>query len=268
MNTQSIKTALLKIFGEKFTAYIHALRFIYLHKIAYNPDPEVVIASKILKEGDISVDVGANGGGWTLDLLDGAGKSGHVYAFEADPYYALATGVFFKFMGAKRVTLFDFGLSNKTESLALRVKESDGNRSTGGSFIDKDADLKDEGVAVVELKVLDSLVKDYPDLLRTAVIKCDVEGFELFVFQGAIETIEEARPFVILEVGHYEKQGYSNEILFDLFKQRGYQAFALIAERKLAPLGDDLQHPNAISVNRILAPSEKIDAIAEFIQPS
>ncbi len=268
METKRIKTGLLRIFGSNITAYIHALRFVYLFKFRYRPDPEVALTSNVLKEGDVAIDVGANGGAWTYDLRKAVGGSGHVFAFEADPYYALATGLFFKIMSCKGITLFSFGLSDKEESVPLRIVEPDGLRHTGGSFVDKDADSKDKGVALVHLKTLDSLLGDYPLIQRTAVIKCDVEGFELFVFKGALETIEKARPFVVLEVGHYEKHGYSNEILFELFKERNYQAFTFIEDNKLVPVGDDLDHPRALSVNRVLAPAEKIDAIASFIGTS
>lgn len=266
MNTRKIKTWLLNVFGENFTAFIHAFRFIYLLKFKDRSDPEAVIVAKFLKPGDIAIDVGANGGNWTFDLLKCVGESGQVYAFEADPYYALATKHLFQIMRWKGITLFDFGLSDKEEDVPLRVVEDDGIRHTGGSFIDKDADQTDIGVTFVKLKTLDSMVEEYPRLLETGVIKCDVEGFELFVFKGAIGTIEKARPVVVLEVGHYEKHGYSNEELFDLFKQRNYQAFAMVGKNTLNPVGDDLLHPKALSVNRILIPSEKIDVVADLIQ--
>lgn len=265
MDTRKIKTRLLNVFGADFTAYVHAFRFIYLYKFRYLPDPEVFITSKVLKTGDVAIDVGANGGIWTHDLLKSVGASGRVFAFEADPYYALATSLFFRMMRWKNITLFGFGLSDKEEKVPLRIVESDGIRATGGSFIDKNADRKDKDVAVVQLKTLDSLLEEYPLLLRVAVIKCDVEGFELFVFQGATETIRKARPFIVLEVGHYDKHGYTNEILFGLFKEMNYQAFAMVGEKTLAPIGDDLHHPKALSVNRVLVPSEKLDVIADFI---
>jgi hypothetical protein len=40
----------------------------------------------------------------------------------------------------------------------------------------------------------------------------------------------------------------------------------MVGEKTLAPSGDDLRHPKALSVNRVLVPSEKLDVIADFIQ--
>jgi len=110
MNTQKIKSKLIKVFGERCIAYIQALRFVYLIKRDENPDPEFKLLPKLLNDGDTAVDVGANSAYWTYYLHKNVGGTGHVFAFEADPYYALATEMTIKLMCLKRVSFFRFGL--------------------------------------------------------------------------------------------------------------------------------------------------------------
>ncbi|MEZ5301317.1 MAG: FkbM family methyltransferase [Verrucomicrobiales bacterium] len=92
---------------------------------------------------------------------------------------------------------------------------------------------------------LDDVASDHPDLL-TASFKCDVEGFELFVFKGAEKVSAAAQPSVILEFGDYSKQGYTAEDLGKFFTGRGYELFALLPTTARAPPGrDDPRMPRA-----------------------
>jgi FkbM family methyltransferase len=218
MRTQRIKSWLIEIFGDKFMAYVQALRFVYLLNINRpGRDPELAIIHRFLTKGDIAIDIGANGADWTYHLHHCVGEEGYIYAFEADPYYALATDIAIKLMRLKRVRLFSFGLSKIDEWVPIRVTDSHGLRFSGQSYVDKNACKNDKEVRVVHLKKLDSMIQDYPQILNTALIKCDVEGYELFVFEGANEVLSQARPFIILEVGNYWKQGYSSHDVYNLF---------------------------------------------------
>ncbi|MEZ5301318.1 MAG: hypothetical protein R3F11_11795 [Verrucomicrobiales bacterium] len=52
-----------------------------------------------------------NGADWTQQMHKRVAPKGKVHAFEADPYYAKATGMAIKLMRMDGVTLFPFGLS-------------------------------------------------------------------------------------------------------------------------------------------------------------
>ena len=79
----------------------------------------------------------------------------------------------------------------------------------------------------VRLEVLDRvLAPDY----RPAVIKIDVEGAELQVLQGAVQTLGRHRPVVIFEhgVGSANAYGTTPADVFDLFADGvGYRTFDL-----------------------------------------
>lgn len=266
MNTRYIKTKLIGALGEKPMVFIQALRFVYLLYSKHNTDPEIALLPTLVRKGDTVIDVGASGANWTYWLQRSVGKTGFVYAFEADPYYALATHLAIKLLRLKGTRLFPHGLSDSDEEVPLRVIDSEGLRLSGLSHIDKNASKVSSGVNVVNLKRLDSLIREHPRLLTTKLIKCDVEGYELFVFRGAVEILDRSRPFVILETGNFETQGYSGSDLFEFFHSRHYASFALTGDNTLAPTNTAMEHEKALSVNRVLLPLEQITLVQDKIR--
>jgi hypothetical protein len=101
--------------------------------------------------------------------------------------------------------------------------------------------------------------------LKTRLIKCDVEGYELFVFRGADRVLSNARPFVILEIGLFETQGYTPADVYEFFRSRSYLPYALVDGNRLAPIGEGLDHAGALSVNRIFVPSEHAGALQSWL---
>jgi len=141
-----------------------------------------------------------------------------------------------------------------------------GPRYSGLGYVDKDAEINDDDTILVHLRSLDSMLQDYPLLLKTKLIKCDVEGYELFVFQGANKILATSRPFVILEVGNYDKHGYTAQDVYDFFVERQYSCFAMVGNNTLSATDSMMNHDGALSVNRVLIPKEKIDIIQDMIQ--
>jgi FkbM family methyltransferase len=265
MNTQLIKSVLMQVLGSRSTAYVHALRFVYLLKQRRKDDPEMALLDRFLGEGDVAIDVGANGADWTYWLHEAVGSAGHVLAFEADPYYAQTTGIAIRMMKMKGVTLFPHGLSDREETVMLRVTDANGRRTAGLGSVDKNADKAGDRFEPVSLKRLDSLLDEFPELKKARLIKCDVEGYELPVFRGSAELLRESRPVVILEVGRFEEQGYTARDLHDFFAGFDYSAFAMVGGEKLAPTDKMLDHPDALSVNRILLPAELAGTIDDLL---
>jgi FkbM family methyltransferase len=145
----------------------------------------------------VALDVGAHVGFWSRQLVT---EFDTVHAFEP---VAEFRECFVRNVAAANVQLQPFALGNT----ACRAKIEVASGNTGMTRI---VDVGDEGV---EVRTLDSLslgVVDY--------IKLDVEGFELFVLEGAHETLLRCRPVLTLEqkghgvhqfgVGQYEALDY------------------------------------------------------------
>ncbi|MEY4572671.1 MAG: hypothetical protein RLZ10_1919 [Bacteroidota bacterium] len=254
INTAKIKMFLIYLFGQQIAGFLHGFRFFLILRFATKEiDPEVSILRNILSEGDIAIDVGANGANWTYYLANAVGKSGHVYAFEADPYYALATKWAINFLNLRSVTLFPFALSNENKDLHLNIYSKNGTRLSGLSSINK---KEDKNSVPVKSRSIDTMLLNYPDLINCRLFKCDTEGFELFVFKGAEKIIDKSRPIIIYEVGRFEKYNYTKNQLFNFFIQKKYLSFTMLKNGFIAKTNKNLEHKKAASVNRLMIPYE------------
>lgn len=201
ISLSKVKELARRVFGDNFTSWIHAIRFIYLINQKQIEYYDMEFAQGMLKIGDVAIDVGANGANWTSILSKSVGSKGKVFAFEADPYYAVVTRKAIKLLRLKNLIYLDYGLSDKTETTWLQVIDIDGKRVNGTGKIVRDSyshdlDLK---CVPVRLEALDNLVKVFPEINNTRLMKIDVEGHELMVLEGAKNVIEKARPLIIVE---------------------------------------------------------------------
>ncbi len=113
--------------------------------------------------------------------------------------------------GPATVHLHPFGLSN-AEGLAHAVEDP---HSTGGTHLRMGGDIP--------LRTLDSFGLGDVDL-----IKIDVEGMELAVVQGAVETIRRCKPLLVIEQKGKESQnlGRSNGEALDYLRHLGMREVA------------------------------------------
>lgn len=81
---------------------------------------------------------------------------------------------------------------------------------------------------------LDDFVKEN-GILSIDFIKCDVEGSELFVYQGGMESIERFKPVIFSEMLRKwsAKFGYHPNDIIDLLASAGYQCFVIKEKGKL-----------------------------------
>jgi FkbM family methyltransferase len=124
------------------------------------------------------------------------------------------------------VILYDYALSNTSGSTHFQYVES--NPSFSG-FRQRKYQNPNERIQQITVKtdLLDNLIPKHTPI---HFIKVDVEGAELQVFKGAIETIKNNRPVLIFEhgLGAADCYGTSPENLFDLLSgQCGLRIFLM-----------------------------------------
>lgn len=137
----------------------------------------------------ISVDAGANKGVYTywLERL-----SQHVHAYEPNPkmFNVLKRGASLK------ATLHHAALSDQAGEFALRIpKTGKGRYSNQGASLNHDKVGDSYGEVMVETRRLDD-----EKLGKIGFIKIDVEGHEMAVLDGALETIQRDRPTLLIEM--------------------------------------------------------------------
>ena len=130
----------------------------------------------------VGVDVGAHVGLWSWVM---ARDFGSVLGFEPMPEHAACWEK--NLDGAENATLLPYALGADPCSVFLKTRTAN---SSGDTGVEPGAV---EGIAA-ELRRLDEF-----DLAEVDFIKIDCEGYELYVLQGAAETLKRCKPCLIVE---------------------------------------------------------------------
>ncbi|MGJ8593505.1 MAG: FkbM family methyltransferase [Aquaticitalea sp.] len=181
---------------------------------------------KILKKGDVVLDVGANIGLTTIRASKLIGSKGKVYAIEAMP-------------STFQILIFNLHLNNLTnvtaynEALAEYVGISelfynlDINRGSASLYSDE----KKEGVEI-KINTLDQFVIEH-DIKTIDFIKIDIEGAEYPMLMGGSNFLEKNKPIICIEFSREVKSKYASELIFDVLKYTySYRIFRQIGGKK------------------------------------
>ena len=151
-----------------------------------------------------AVDVGGHIGLWSFNL---AHRFEEVHAFEP---VAAHRECFVKNVLASHtnVELYGCALGASEGLVSIRTAPT----SSGDSRVDGPGDIP--------MHTLDSM-----ELQDVDLIKIDVEGPELFVLQGAVETLARCKPVLIVEQkpGHAQKYGLGEKDAIPFLQARGYR---------------------------------------------
>ena len=171
----------------------------------------IAIMKRSLREDSNCVDVGCCQGSILREILRFAPKGTH-FAFE--PLPGMYQGLREAFGSLTSLHLDDYALSDTTGTTTFQHVVN--NRAYSG-LRQRRYDRPHEQIEeiVVKTNLLDNLI---PKHIAIQFIKVDVEGAELQVFKGAIETIKNSRPIIVFEhgLGAADYYGTSPENVYDL----------------------------------------------------
>jgi len=183
---------------------------------------ETEMINKLVKDGDTVIDIGANVGWHSLNLAL-AKRNCKIYAFEPIPatYNHLLRNL--ELNAIDNVKSYNYGFSDKIGEFDFYYyPEGSGNASLA-NLSGRDSVTKIN----CKLSTLDCFISE--SNLQINFIKCDVEGAELLVFKGGIETLKKDKPIIFSEILRKWSAGFdydANEI-FRLFFQIGYKAYTI-----------------------------------------
>lgn len=208
---------------------IHSLVWLRRHLSGALHVPELACLTPFLEPDDVFLDVGAHAGAWALPISKTL-RDGHVYAFEAFPYYARLLANLVTLMRRPNVTVVVGAVADREGVTSMVWKDREGRRLTGKTHMNATAP-PDVSVTVPTLTI-DGFCAKVP-ARRVRLLKCDVEGAELLVFRGAARTIDAWRPIVFSEINaeYCGRYGYSMNDLFDFFTSRSYRTFTVNGTR-------------------------------------
>lgn len=162
------------------------------------------LANYIVGDNHTVIDIGANVGEFSYYLLNLNLKKISIIAFEPQKsaYSVLSFVSFFR----NSISTINCGASNKSSTSTIYIPINPNNSiSIKESSLDQDfirMKLKSRKKYITDtIKVdsLDKILKGY-NLINLSLIKCDTEGHELEVLQGAKNTIAKYKPAILLEI--------------------------------------------------------------------
>lgn len=178
---------------------------------------------KMIDEKCIIFDIGANLGWYTLNMLkDNSHRK--VYAFEPikDTYKKLLKNI--KINSLTNVNLYNFGLYEKNKEVDFFYDVT----ASGASSIADLRELDSTRKVKCSLIKMDDFIKTN-NIKRLDFIKCDVEGSELFVYKGGINSIEKFKPIIFSEMLRKwsAKFDYHPNDIIKLFHTINYKCFVI-----------------------------------------
>jgi FkbM family methyltransferase len=171
---------------------------------------------RILRTGDIVLDVGANIGYYSVLMSNLVKDNGRVICFEPVAAYRDILLQNIAINGLNNCQVYDFGLSNHETELEISVGEC----SATLHWVNDQPPSK---TVMIKLKILDNIISSL-NLEKIDLIKVDIDGHEPAFLEGALATIEKYKPVIILEVSHehYLDYGITAWEFYTFLKDKGF----------------------------------------------
>ncbi len=190
--------------------------------------------AKVIRTGDICIDVGANVGYFSVLLSDAVGPHGRVIALEPEAGNFERLSEHARRNGLNQLVPLRIacGKEDGTGTLHINPLNHGGNsmlpfsafRSRGKAITLEDATRRFGALTEeVDVRSLDSLIGEYA-VERIAFLKIDIEGFEYEALQGASRLVSEGRAtYILCEMNNDETRGEA----LDLLTAAGYRPYTL-----------------------------------------
>ncbi len=171
--------------------------------------------SRWIRAGSCVMDVGANQGLYLEFLVELVGETGSLHSFEPNPELARQLR---RRAAGHAVVVNEMGVSDRQGTAEFFLDERAALGAVASSLEKLHGMHGTENVRPIpiQLTTLDSYCA--AQQLSPDFIKIDVEGHELSVFRGAIETIARCRPFFVFEFWESWWEPRVRQI-FDFLKQ-------------------------------------------------
>lgn len=174
--------------------------------------------NKVIKKGDVCIDIGANLGYFAVLFSDLVGKSGKVYAVE--PVKPMLTILRKNTKRRKNVEIFPFALGQENKSIQLgnSTVYKNGFMASGSHSVletEKTADI----VFEAEMKKGSEL---FANIDKIDFIKCDIEGYEEIVIPEIETIITKHRPILLIE-----SRGESRKKIMRFLKGHNFNSYVL-----------------------------------------
>jgi len=174
---------------------------------------------KIVKKGDVAIDVGANIGYFTVILSKLVGSEGRVYAFEPTTKYCEILKRNIEANGIANCEVFQLGLSNKGQTVEIFNDEA-------SATIHVPEGMPLGYRETIKVTTLNDFVGEH-GLRKIDFIKIDVDGHEPLIFEGAWDILDQYYPVILTEISqlHFLEVGITVWDFYAELRSRGYNIY-------------------------------------------
>jgi FkbM family methyltransferase len=223
--------------------------------ISFEPDVAQVLV-KVLRAGDVVVDVGANVGYLTVMAALLIGPSGHVVAFEPGAANLERLRANLALNNCTNVTVIDKAVTNRVGEVEFFINSDD----SGGNALWDPGQYPGNVKSLanpIRITVAGATLDAEWERLRLpppTVIKIDTEGAEQLVLEGARNLLASQQThFVIAELHVFalEKMGSSQQGFRGFMERLGYSTFGLSflgALPRFFPTGTRIETPYVVNI--------------------
>jgi FkbM family methyltransferase len=170
--------------------YLHAFQIIITRWFQNYEEYAFKRLTELVEPGAVFIDIGAHIGRYTFPMAKLVGEDGIVIAVS---FRALTRGI--ELNKFKNVVALNVALGDRNGSIMLCQKYI----TATSSIVERE---KCRSFVEVPMETLDSIIKKLK-ISRIDVVKIDVEGAELKVLEGMVDTIRRFKPYMLVEVRSY-----------------------------------------------------------------
>lgn len=172
------------------------------------------------------VDVGSHYGEFIARFISLAPDK--IYSFEPNK---ISYDILKKNFSSEIINIYNFGVGDENETKLLSLKRN----SLMDSFLEEKktiifylkkiifgSDIHYKNNQTIEIKKLDSLIVDL-NIKNIDLLKIDVEGYELFVLNGAKKTLTITK-YILIEIHDFNQyQGYKSNDIINKLRMSGFK---------------------------------------------
>jgi FkbM family methyltransferase len=198
----------------------------YAHALPAFDEPDAKVIRAMIRPGDRVIDIGSNAGWYTYVLSQRVGPSGRVTSIEPiPPTFEILCHCVSK-LDLRNVDTLNCAISNQPGMVRMELPDFDGGGENfyQARIVSADPEQSGHGGYEVESRTLDSLCESEDG--KVHFIKCDVEGHELSVIEGAAQLIARDQPAWMLEVsGNPDSEGSRAQRVVHALSKLGYGTY-------------------------------------------
>lgn len=158
---------------------------------------------QLLDDGDVIIDAGGNIGLFSLYAKNlRKDVSCIILEPEVRNFQALQKNL----ENYEHIFLFNKGLSNIVSQGELLISKNSLVHRVNSEEVDFDLEIDYNGVQKIELNTIDNIIFSKRLCKGVDLIKLDIEGSELMALKGAIKTIKNYNPLLLVAVEHSKRQ--------------------------------------------------------------